>query len=417
MGKPAFERRLAHQYLRRFGLGALLQLVPNSAIERAARKICPGLRNRVLGGVSFFWIVVYWQLEGVLSVPEWLKDNWLRVRDGLGLEHSDGPVTKQAVSQRLKDVPAALFAELFEVVKRLCQEAGAPLQRVVPPTLRAVKVMDSTVLDLVQRLVTQFRGLGKNSEAPPAQGKAHTLINWETGIPDVWTFSGARLNDVSGAQKLLRRIRRGTLLIFDRGYCSYAFFKNLTDRGVFLVTRPTDNARVERVRRLGPGDWLVRLGSEGINKTSTLYRMVEVQSPEGEPWRYLTNLMNPKLFPPAQICALYRERWTIEIFFRDLKHVLDLTRFHGYNLNAILIQIYAAMITYMLVKMLMYESAKAHGLAVAQLSFVETVRVLRAWIRIHLGQFWQGPNPGPILLDELLTLIHQHGRISLTRVG
>jgi putative transposase len=360
-------------------------------------------------------MLVYWQLEGVRSVPEWLKDNWLRVRRGLGLEQSAKPVSKQAVSQRLADVPAVLFAELFEFVKQACQESGAPLRRLLPPTVRAVKVIDSTVLDLVQRLVKQFRGLGKNSEDPRAQGKSHTLINWESGIPDVWALTEARLHDAKGAKRVLRKIRPGMLLIFDLGYWSYAFFKELTDRGVFFVTRLKDHARVETVKRLGPGDWVVRLGTEGVNKTSTLYRLVEVQSPEGEPWRYLTNLMDPKLFSPEEIRALYRERWTIEIFFRDLKHVLDLTSFHGYSLNAIKSQIYAAMITYMLVKILMYESAKRHGLPASRLSVVETVRVLRAWIRTHLTQFWQGWDPGPIHLDELLDLIHEHGCKSLRR--
>lgn len=417
MGNTALQRRLAHQYLRRFGLGVLRHLVPDSAIERAAQKVCPGLRNRALGCVSFFWMVVYWQLEGVRSVPEWLKDSWLRVREGLGLERTDRPVTKQAVSQRLANVPAALFAELFEFVKQACRQAGAPLRRVLPPTIQAVKVMDSTVLDLVQRLVKQFRGLGKNSEAPRAQAKSHTLINWETGMPDVWAFTEARLHDAKGAKRVLGRIRPGMLLIFDLGYWSYAFFKELTDRGVFFVTRLKDNARVEIIKRLGPDDWSVRLGTEGVNKTSTVYRMIQVQSPEGEPWRYLTNLMDRKLFSPSEIRALYRERWTIEIFFRDLKHVLDLTSFHGYSPNALKIQIYAAMITYMLVKILMYESAKRHSIPVSRLSFVETARVLRAWIRSHLSQFWRGWEPGQIQLDELLSLIHAHGRKALRSTG
>ena len=97
---------------------------------------------------------------------------------------------------------------------------------------------------------------------------------------------------------------------------------------------------------------MVKIPRKGGSKKKNIYRLVSVKVAGVGRCYWLTNLLDNEKFPSEEIALIYKWRWQIEIFFRDLKYVLRLTRFISYTPNGIKIQIYVALITYLLGKLI-----------------------------------------------------------------
>ena len=155
---------------------------------------------------------------------------------------------------------------------------------------------------------------------------------------------------------------RGDLLLLDRGYVDFAWLHSLHRRGVGFVTRLPRHVRY-RVIEERPGapdspvtaDQLVRLSTHYSQRhyPDTL-RLVHYRDPDGKDYVFLTNL--PDL-PDQTVADLYRQRWQIETFFRWIKQNLRIKAFYGNSENAVLIQIWTAMIAYLLLLWLKLKSS------------------------------------------------------------
>lgn len=110
---------------------------------------------------------------------------------------------------------------------------------------------------------------------------------------------------------------------------------------------------------------------------------------EGE-WRfYVTNIFDA-LFTPPVIYELYSERWTIEIFFNDIKHVLKLEHIFSKNKNGIMVEIYSALIFYLLVRIIIAIAAKKSGKEITDFSFKKSAENFNAFFVTHLTELFRG---------------------------
>jgi IS4 transposase len=193
----------------------------------------------------------------------------------------------------------------------------------------------------------------------------------------------------------------------DRGYCDYALFGKWDARGVFFVTRLKDNAAYEVVESaMGPlprnilADELIRFtGAKAVKDYPHPIRRVVVWDPINE--REIVLLSNLLHFGPTTIAAIYKDRWEIELFFKALKQNLKVKSFVGTSQNALLIQIWTALIAMLLLKWL-------HHLSKAKWSFSNlasmlrlnlfTYRDLRRWLENPFG------TPPLVPLTEQLSL-------------
>jgi IS4 transposase len=180
----------------------------------------------------------------------------------------------------------------------------------------------------------------------------------------------------------------------DRGYNDYTLFGKWTDRGVFFVTRLKDNAAYAVVESaMGPlprnilADELIRFtGAQAVKDCPHVMRRVVVWDPIHE--REIVLLSNLLHFGPTTIAAIYKDRWEIELFFKALKQNLKVKSFVGTSRNALLIQIWTALIAMLLLKWL-------HHLSQAKWSFSNlasmlrlnlfTYRDLRRWLENPFG--------------------------------
>ena len=229
---------------------------------------------------------------------------------------------------------------------------------------KSVKIVDSTTMTVCLSLMewASFR---------TAKGgiKAHVSFDLATQIPEVVFISDARLDDRKGLANL--GLGNDNILVYDRGYFDFAFFKNRINNQADFVTRLKTKILYDVVEQRPVAseypeiisDKLIVIKGEkarttGLNKETL--RLVEVYD---EVNRQHLQLLTANLNWPAKtISALYKSRWDIELFFKGIKQNLQIKTFIGTSENACKSQIYIAMITFLLLEIIRRCISKAkHG--------------------------------------------------------
>ena len=189
--------------------------------------------------------------------------------------------------------------------------------------------------------------------------KVHVVYDPKAEVPTFYELTSANTNDITVA-KTQMPIEAGATYIFDLGYYDYKFWSDLDDNGCRFVTRLKKNTPVTVVaeRSVPTGTNILcdktvklpkRLKASRRNPYAKDGRMVIVTIETGKTLSLFTN----DLDRPADVIAdLYKTRWQIELFFRWIKQNLKIRSFHGRSANAVRLQIAAAIITYLLLKLL-----------------------------------------------------------------
>jgi hypothetical protein len=190
--------------------------------------------------------------------------------------------------------------------------------------------------------------------------KLHLLLDHEGYLPVFAHITEGKIHEVNIAQGL--HVPRGSILVIDRGYVDYALFGRWTQDGVYFVTRQKDNADYTVIEekslpqnRNVLRDQLIELkGFYSRQKCPYLLRRIEVWDDENE--RTVVLLTNHLSFGPTTIAAVYKDRWQIEIFFKTIKQNLKIKTFVGTSPNALMIQIWTALIAILILKYLKFRS-------------------------------------------------------------
>lgn len=264
---------------------------------------------------------------------------------GIGLwGHAPIEVSEQALRHRWARAGTGPLEQCFAAVSALVDARLAPWRaRWGGPTLAPfasdVVVVDETTLDQVARSIPALRGV------PP--GDDRLLPGKLAGVFDVRRQSWRVLRWVAAihqnekviARELIAALAPGSLILTDLGYFGFQWFDDLTDAGHWWLSRlraktstvvlhtfiTTDTYR----------DQLVWLGAYRADRAKHAVRLVEVKV--GGHWhRYLTNQLDPVVFPAADVVALYARRWDIELAIRLVKDHLGLGLL--WSANPLLIQ-------------------------------------------------------------------------------
>lgn len=196
--------------------------------------------------------------------------------------------------------------------------------------------------------------------------KVHMAIDPRQAAPTYANVTYANVNDMTDAQGM--SLEAGMTYVFDKGYCDYNWWHKIDQSGAFFVTRLKRNANVrcleerplpaEKAEHI-EADWVVQFNNRQLNGRANHYknqavRRVQVKRDDHDtPLVLVTNDFSRSA---AEIAALYKERWQIELFFKWLKQKLNLKRYLGFSENAVRIQIYSALITYLLMTVYLQRS-------------------------------------------------------------
>jgi Domain of unknown function (DUF4372)/Transposase DDE domain len=295
---------------------------------------------------------------------------------------------KSTLSYANEHRPASLFEDLFYTsLNYFREQQGLGARKAKFRFKNKLLSLDSTTISLCLEMFpwAEFRR---------AKGgvKAHVLLDHDDYLPSYVLVTEAKTSDVRVAQTL--ELNAGSIVAMDRGYNDYALFGRWTDRKVFFVTRLKANAAYEVVEvAMGPlprkilADELIRLTSAQAAKDCPhLLRRVVVWDEINE--REIVLLSNLLHFGPTTIAAIYKDRWEIELFFKALKQNLKVKSFVGTSRNALLIQIWTALIAMLLLKWLHHLSKAKWSLSnlasMLRLNLF-TYRDLKKWLENPFG--------------------------------
>jgi Domain of unknown function (DUF4372)/Transposase DDE domain len=218
--------------------------------------------------------------------------------------------------------------------------------------------------------------------------KLHLVLDHDGYLPCFGVITEGAVHDVKVAHHIC--FAPGTVVVDDRGYNDYCLFARWTEAGVFFVTRMKNNAQYEVVETHDPpqnrgilSDQTIRLTGQGAqDKCPHLLRRVEAVRDEdtGETLVFLTNHLK---LGASTVAAIYKDRWSIELFFKALKQNLKIKTFVGTSANAVKTQIWCALISMLLLRYLQLRSRFGWSLSnlVALLRMnLFTHRDLQAWL-------------------------------------
>lgn len=262
------------------------------------------------------------------------------------LYHLGGkPIARSTLSRLNEQQPAELYEALFyKLLGRCKSQPGKHKFRFKNPLYS----LDASALDLSMSL---FPWAAYRDDA--ATVKLSVGLNHATDIPEFVALSDGNENDMVEGRKF--RFPKGSMVAFDKGYVDYQWFGSLTHQGVSFVTRLRANAvyQVIEQREVRPesgvtSDQIIQLSSKhALERGAPRLRRVGFQDQEtGKHYQFLTNHFG---LSAATIAAIYKDRWKVELFFKAIKQNLKIKAFVGTSKNAVLTQVWIALITYLLV--------------------------------------------------------------------
>lgn len=245
--------------------------------------------------------------------------------------------------------PAAIAQDLFwATLEHLREQTPSFGRRAFPGRLkklnRTIEILDSTVIELVANCMNWAQHRRKKAAA-----KAHMRLNLESALPSCVIIGPGKDADVTEAEALTKDMKHGEICIFDRGYVSLLLFRALTQRGIIWVTRWKKGLKADVLEQRPVKGKILADELLALNDGQPVRRiraLVEIDGEERE-MEFMTNHLE---WSAELVVALYKQRWEIEVFFKQMKQVLRLCDFVGNSANAIRWQIWMALLAHLLIR-------------------------------------------------------------------
>ena len=273
-------------------------------------------------------------------------------------------------------------------------------------SIRNLKIIDSSTIQLFSEIL---RGVGRNRlDGARKKGgfKVHAMMDAFSGVTEFVRLTEAREHD----QKFLYHLKLvpNSWIVFDKAYTTYGQFAKWTNQKVWFVTRERDNAvfHVTKVlvdktkKRNAKGVLKEQLVTVGVKQNGTVVQRLRLRritflSEEGKLYVFLTNNIT---LPASQIATIYKNRWMIELLFKQIKQNFPLRYFWGESPNAIKMQVYCVLIAQLLMVVIRKKAATkksfANMITVIRLHLMSYVELLefikdtyKAWRKTHNTSF------------------------------
>ncbi len=261
----------------------------------------------------------------------------------LGMEAVARSTLSESMNRRKPDIFKALFEELLDRVM-----AYAPKHKFKFDN--PLYAIDSTTINLY---LTRYDWAHYRKHKGAI--KLHTELDLSGNLPCFLVMSNGKMSDIRAAKDKIP-IQPDSIYTFDKGYYDFDWFQTISNAGAFFVTRIKSNAQIKFLgQHQEPNKELGVLKDETISyssyhaskRCSETLRLVDFFDEEsGKTYRFITNNFR---IPASSIAEIYKQRWQIELFFKWIKQNLQIKSFLGTSENAVMSQIWVAMIHYLLV--------------------------------------------------------------------
>lgn len=328
----------------------LLKLLSRHEFETLAKQHHSGRSFRTASRWSQFVMMMMAQLSGRNSLRD-IVDN---VSAQIHRLYHLGCVklSRSNLSRINNDKPYALYEALFGKLLQRCKGVAPGHHFRFKNPLYS---LDASTIDLCLSVFSwaDFR-------TTKGAVKLHVGLNQAGYLPEFVTLTEGKTHDVTVGRTL--NFPRGSIIAIDKGYNDYAWYKQLTDKGIFFVTRLKTNAQYRTIARrpalsskgLTCDQTIEFTGTQTAKKCPVQLRRIGYKDAEtGKHYVFLTN--NFKL-SAGTIADIYKSRWQVELFFKWIKQNLKIKSFIGTSRNAVMTQIWIALCVYLMLAYLRFQS-------------------------------------------------------------
>jgi hypothetical protein len=294
--------------------------------------------------------------------------------------------SKSSVSYQNKNRDFNVFKSYyFSLIESLGQQAG--FKQVKFRIKSKIFLLDSTTISLCLSLFDWAK-----YKTTKGAVKLHTLLDYDGNLPAYVNITDGKTADNKGAYDV--PLHKGSVIVADRFYNDFSLLNVWDSNGVFFVVRHKDNLQYTTIKEnVLPEnrhkniliDELIELKTPKSKRTypKRLRRVAVWDDKNGQVIELITNQMS---WTANTISELYKSRWQIEIFFREIKQNLHIKSFIGTTENAVMIQIWTALITILILKGL-----KAMAKYGWQLSNLIAFIRLNLFVKINLQDWLDKP--------------------------
>lgn len=324
--------------------GAILNALPRGQLDRFTRQTHADYYDKCFKPYDHLVALLYGQFSSARSLRE--LETGLNAQAASHYHLGIQTVRRSTLADANQRRPVAFF-------KALAEQLMTQVSRKMRGELRQLLyALDSTPIQL------KGRGFDWTDAAATHRNhglKVHLMIALPQHNPVYLNITDPNVNDVTDAKRMV--LAPDATYVMDKGYCDYGWWYETDIMGSHFVTRFKRNAGLKVVEQRTPeGEGILEDAVVTFSHRSNrakhrnpyygkTLRRIRVER-EGKPALELAT--NDMTSPATHIAALYKQRWQIELFFKWIKQNLKLKRFLGRSRNAVMVQIYAAIIGYLL---------------------------------------------------------------------
>jgi hypothetical protein len=332
-------------------LGQMLQLFSRYEFDKAVSETGAERHARGFRSWNHFVAMLFGQLAG--------QDSLRGIEAGLASQSQRlyhlgiTPVHRSTLAYANAHRSHELFKTVFEQMLSKCQ-AIAPKHRF--RFKNPLYSIDASTITLCLSLFNwaKFR-------TTKGAVKLHVKLNHAGYLPSFMMVSTGKVHEQRIAPKI--PLEAGDVVVMDRGYTDFSWFATLCNKGTYFVTRLKSNAHYRVVQRRDVSH-LPHIRSDQViefkgfySRKKLPYRLRRIHARDPETGKRVILLTNHLSWSAATIAAVYKDRWQVELFFKALKQQLKVKSFVGTSLNALLSQLWIALIAYLLLSYLKFKSS------------------------------------------------------------
>jgi len=344
-------------------LKQVMDHIPAYLVPKVARDSCVEKKCRTFSPWSHVVSMVFAQISHALSLND-ICDTLRNQASSLATIRGAQPPSRNGLSHANKVRSSEMAKRVFyETLNHFTShfprfgrfDSQFKLSRRIK---RTINIVDSTTISLFAYCMDWAKHRRRKAAA-----KCHMLLDGKSFLPRFAVIKTAKSSDAVNARGLCAPLQAGEIVIFDKAYVDFMHLFELCSRGIAWVTRAKDNMSHEIVRKMRvtcPG---VILDAEikliGIRSRKNYPRNLRLIVADVERngkivrMRFITDNFD---WSPVTITDLYKSRWDIELFFKQLKQTLKLSDFLGYSENAVQWQVWMALLTYVILRFIAYLS-------------------------------------------------------------
>jgi len=352
----------------------ILQLLPKHKFNCLVTKSDLDKYVKHFTTYNLLQVSLYAQITGKDSLRDIISSLFVHKKKLSRLKFSG--VSRSNLSYALKNRDYRVFEALYNALLAQCNTNGRSGKFQFKNPIYA---LDSSHIDLCLSLFPWARYKAKKGAI-----KIHPLLDLNRDLPVFMVITDGNIQDITAAKNSKFPISSDSILVFDKGYIDYKWYNKLDKKGITFVTRARVDLQYEVLGQHSNNDSECIISDEVIRLTGRwgsqnypgeLRLVTYYDKKNNKIFKFLTNNFK---FAASTIAKIYKSRWQIEKFFRWLKQNLKITTFFGTSRNAVYIQIWVALIYYLLLYYMKHQAKLTYN-------FLELSRRIREAILVDMS--------------------------------